>query len=113
MLSLGKYILKRIAYMIVVFLIVSLLMYSLYNLIPSDPARAMLEGQKATLKHDQYEAMYQRRSVKRTHRLAKNDGEQRKRKQEPHAHQHERTHVDEQKLAEQKSGCTHANDSSE
>ena len=30
----GKYILKRLGYIVVVFLIVSLLMYSLYNLIP-------------------------------------------------------------------------------
>ena len=39
-----RYILKRIGYMIIVFLIVSFLMYSLYNLIPSDPARAEMEG---------------------------------------------------------------------
>ena len=36
----GKYIAKRIGYMALVFLIVSFLMYSLYNLIPTDPARA-------------------------------------------------------------------------
>ena len=55
----GKYILKRIGYMAIVFLIISFLMYSLYNLIPSDPARAQLEGQKQSLKPDEYEAMYQ------------------------------------------------------
>ena len=38
----GKYILKRCMYIVVVFLIVSLMMYMLYNLIPSDPARAEL-----------------------------------------------------------------------
>lgn len=32
-----KYILKRIVYMVVVFFLVSILMYFLYNLIPSDP----------------------------------------------------------------------------
>lgn len=55
----GKYILKRIGYMAIVFLIISFLMYSLYNLIPSDPARAQLEGQKQSLKPEEYEAMYQ------------------------------------------------------
>ena len=33
----GKYIAKRIGYMALVFLIVSFLMYSLYNLIPTTP----------------------------------------------------------------------------
>ena len=56
----GKYILKRIGYMALVFLIVSFLMYALYNLIPSDPARAQLEAQKTTLKPAEYEAMYQK-----------------------------------------------------
>lgn len=55
----GKYILKRLGYMVIVFGVVSLLMFSLYNLIPTDPARAQLEPMKATLKADEYEAMYQ------------------------------------------------------
>ena len=55
----GKYIAKRIGYMALVFLIVSFLMFALYNLIPSDPARAQLEAQKTSLKPDQYEEMYQ------------------------------------------------------
>jgi len=45
--------------MVIVFFIVSLLMYCLFNLIPSDPARNQLESIKTTLKPDQYEAMYQ------------------------------------------------------
>ena len=40
--EMGKYVAKRIGYMALVFLIVSFLMYSLYNLIPTDPARAEL-----------------------------------------------------------------------
>jgi len=32
----GKYILKRCGYIVVVFLILSFLMFSLYNLIPTD-----------------------------------------------------------------------------
>ena len=46
----GKYVLKRLAYMVVVFFITSLMMYAIYNLIPNDPARAQLEGQKKTMK---------------------------------------------------------------
>lgn len=55
----AKYVLKRIGYLVVVFFIVSFLMYSLYNLIPSDPARAQLEEQKKSLKPEVYEQMYQ------------------------------------------------------
>jgi len=44
--------------MIVVFLILSLLMYMLYNLIPTDPARAQLEPMRRTLKPAQYEEQY-------------------------------------------------------
>ena len=54
-----KYILKRIAYMVVVFFTVSFLMYCLYNLIPQDPARMELEGLKATLKPEEYQERYQ------------------------------------------------------
>ena len=54
-----KYILRRIAYLILVFFIVSFLMYCLYNLIPSDPARNQLEGMKKSLKPEVYERMYQ------------------------------------------------------
>ena len=56
--SMLKYVLKRLVYMVFVFLVVTLLMYSLYNLIPSDPARAQVEPMRSTLKPDQYEAMY-------------------------------------------------------
>lgn len=44
--------------MVVVFFIVSFVMYMLYNLIPEDPARNQLEGQKAGLKPAVYEQMY-------------------------------------------------------
>ena len=54
----GKYILKRCGYIVVVFLIVSFLMYSLYNLIPNDPARAELEPLRQTLKPQEYEQRY-------------------------------------------------------
>ncbi len=54
-----KYVLKRLVYMVIVFLLVSLLMYSIYNLIPTDPARAQLEPLKQTLKPAEYEQRYQ------------------------------------------------------
>ncbi|NLA43987.1 hypothetical protein GX865_07685, partial [Candidatus Saccharibacteria bacterium] len=54
----GKYVLKRLVYVVVVFFIVSFLMYSLYNLIPTDPARAQMEPLKLSLKPDEYEQMY-------------------------------------------------------
>ena len=54
----GKYILKRCGYIVVVFLIVSLMMYMLYNLIPSDPARAELEAQRKGMKPQEYEMRY-------------------------------------------------------
>lgn len=55
----GKYILKRCGYIVVVFLILSFLMYSLYNLIPTDPARQELEPQRKGLKADEYQVLYQ------------------------------------------------------
>lgn len=53
-----RYILKRLLYMVVVFFIVSFVMYMLYNLIPEDPARNQLESQKQGLKPAVYEEMY-------------------------------------------------------
>ncbi len=56
----GKYVLKRLVYIVVVFFIVSFLMFSLYNLIPTDPARAQLEPMRKTMKPDDYIEMYMR-----------------------------------------------------
>ncbi len=55
----GKYILKRLAYIIIVFFIVSLLMYALYNLIPSDPALVQMEPLRQSLKPDEWQQQYQ------------------------------------------------------
>ena len=55
----GKYIVKRCAYIVLVFLILSFLMYALYNLIPTDPARQELEPQRKGLKADEYQMLYQ------------------------------------------------------
>lgn len=53
-----KYVLKRLAYMVVVFLVISFLMYFLYNRIPTDPARAQMEPLRQQLTPAQYETQY-------------------------------------------------------
>jgi len=55
----GKYIAKRLVYMLVVFTIIALMMFFLYNLIPGDPARAEVEALKTSLKPEEYERQYQ------------------------------------------------------
>ncbi|MEE0969690.1 MAG: ABC transporter permease [Clostridia bacterium] len=48
----GKYILKRLGYVLVVFLILSILMYLVYAMIPYDRARAEAEEYKQVYKND-------------------------------------------------------------
>jgi peptide/nickel transport system permease protein len=55
---LKKYLLKRILYLIIVFFVVSLMMYSIYNLIPSDPALVQMEPLRKTLKPDEWTRQY-------------------------------------------------------
>ncbi len=54
-----RYVLKRLMYIVVVFLIASVLIFALYKSVPGDPARLMLEGNKLSMKPDEYEARYQ------------------------------------------------------
>lgn len=54
-----KYVFKRIGYMFFVFMIMSVLLFWLYGLIPGDPARAELEPMKQQLTAEQYEMRYQ------------------------------------------------------
>lgn len=54
-----KYILKRTAYIVVIFLLLTFLMYALYNLIPADPARAEVEPLRGSMKPDEFERIYQ------------------------------------------------------
>ncbi|HPY63368.1 MAG TPA: ABC transporter permease [Bacillota bacterium] len=54
----GKYVLKRLVYIVIVFFVISFLMYALYNLIPTDPARAQLEPMRQQLKPEEYIRMY-------------------------------------------------------
>ena len=57
----GKYILKRLGYVAVVFIILSVLMYLVYAMIPYDRARAEVEQYKPIYKNDPegFEAKYQ------------------------------------------------------
>ena len=55
----AKYILKRIMYLILVFFIVSFMMFAVYNLIPSDPALIQMEPLRKTLKPDEFNRQYQ------------------------------------------------------
>ena len=54
-----KYLLKRIVYLIIVFFVVSLMMYMIYNLIPSDPALVQMEPLRKTLKPEEWTRQYQ------------------------------------------------------
>ncbi|MFA5524491.1 MAG: ABC transporter permease [Tissierellales bacterium] len=54
-----KYTLKRILYMLFVFSIMSVILFSLYNMIPGDPARSEVEGLRETLKPDEYQLAYE------------------------------------------------------
>lgn len=54
-----KYVLKRLTYIVVVFLVVSFLMFCLFGLMQGDAARAQLEDVRLTMKPDAYEALYQ------------------------------------------------------
>ncbi len=53
-----KYILKRLVYLVIVFFIVSLMMFTLYNLIPSDPALVQMEPLRKSLKPDEFNRQY-------------------------------------------------------
>ncbi|NLY21437.1 MAG: ABC transporter permease [Tissierellia bacterium] len=55
-----KYITKRVFYMIFVFLVMSLVLFFLYNLIPGDPARAQLEPVKESFTPEEYQIRYDR-----------------------------------------------------
>lgn len=54
-----KYTFKRILYMLFVFSIMTVILFSLFNMIPGDPARAEVEMLKDQLKPDEYEYAYQ------------------------------------------------------
>lgn len=54
----ARYIGKRLVYMVVVFFVISFIMYMIYNLIPGDPAATELESVRDELTAEEYEDMY-------------------------------------------------------
>ena len=55
----AKYIGKRIIYMVLVFFVMSIVLFFLYNLIPGDPARAEVEPLKDKLTPEEYQYRYE------------------------------------------------------
>ena len=54
-----KYVLKRLGYMVIVFLVITFLMFMLFNLIPSDPAAAVVEPLRDKVDAVTFEELYQ------------------------------------------------------
>lgn len=54
-----KYILKRLGYIVVVFFLLSIVLFGLFKMVPGDPARMMVEGQKMSVSPEEYEMLYQ------------------------------------------------------
>lgn len=57
--SMLKYVGKRLAYMIGVFFIVSIIMFGLFNMIPGDRALAQVQGLQGKVTAEQFEVAYQ------------------------------------------------------
>lgn len=53
-----KYVLKRLGYMVIVFLVITFLMYLLFNLIPSDPAATVVEPLRDQVDAVTFEELY-------------------------------------------------------
>ena len=59
-----KYVVKRLGYMVIVFFIITFLMYLLFNLIPSDPAAAVVEPLRDRVDAVTFEQLYQQQRDK-------------------------------------------------
>lgn len=54
----GRYLLKRLLYIVFVFFIISILMFAIYKCMPGDPVDIMLGDSKTSMKPDAYQALY-------------------------------------------------------
>ena len=54
----GRYLLKRIIYIVFVFFIISILMFAIYKSMPGNPVDIMLGDSKTSMKPDAYQALY-------------------------------------------------------
>jgi len=59
-----KYILRRLVYIIGVFFVISIIMFSIFKAIPGDPARTVMEGSKEGLDPQVYQKMYEQARAK-------------------------------------------------
>lgn len=55
----AKYVLRRLAYAIVVFFIISIIMFAVYKMIPADPVTLMMDGTASQTNPARYQAMRQ------------------------------------------------------
>ncbi len=56
----GRYLLKRLIYIIFVFFIISILMFFIYKLMPGDPVTMMLGDARNNMQPEAYQALYDR-----------------------------------------------------
>lgn len=54
----GRYLLKRLVYIVFVFFIISILMFAIYKSMPGNPVDIMLGDSKTTMKPEAYQALY-------------------------------------------------------
>ena len=54
----GRYLLKRLFYIVFVFFIISILMFAIYKCMPGDPVDIMLGDSKTSMKPDAYQVLY-------------------------------------------------------
>ena len=54
-----KYILRRLVYVVGVFFVISIIMFSIFKAIPGDPALTILEGNRAGMDPKVYQMMYE------------------------------------------------------
>lgn len=54
-----KYVLKRLFYMVILFIVMSFLTFMLYNMIPGDPARAQVQSVKDSVPAEVYQQLYE------------------------------------------------------
>ena len=56
----GRYLLKRLIYIVFVFFIISILMFFIYKSMPGDPVDAMLGSLRTSMRPDAYQELYDR-----------------------------------------------------
>lgn len=60
----ARYIIKRLIFMVVVLFALSVFLFFLFKLVPGDPARIMVEGQRQSVTPERYQILYQQARVR-------------------------------------------------